>query len=48
MTVATVDSDIAPSVQNVLLRGRLGRNLVFHQYESDKAVDLDQITKRQC
>ena len=49
MTVATVDSDIAPSVRNVLLRGRLEEGLVFYtNYESDKAVDLDQTTKRQC
>jgi len=46
MTVATVNSDIAPSVRNVLLRGRLGEGLVFYtNYESDKAVDLDQNNK---
>ena len=30
MTVATVNSDIAPSVRNVLLRGRLGEAAAAH------------------
>ncbi len=46
MTVATVNSDMAPSVRNVLLRGRVGEGLVFYtNYESDKAVDLAQNNK---
>ena len=46
MTVATVDSNLAPSARNVLLRGRLGESLVFYtNYERDKAVDLDQNNK---
>ena len=45
MTVATVDSNLAPSARNVLLRGRLGESLVFYtNYESEKP-DLDQNNK---
>ncbi|MDP7068108.1 MAG: pyridoxamine 5'-phosphate oxidase [Acidimicrobiales bacterium] len=43
MTVATVNTSMEPSLRNVLLRGRLGEALVFYtNYESDKAIDLDQ------
>ena len=49
MTVATVDSDIAPSVRNVLLRGRLGRVLCFTPtMKATKPLISTKTTKRQC